>query len=89
MECGMLRLRPTLSTVFATQQRKKERKQSPKAQKNILLQNRDVHCLEDTKVTWCLSYPSGGPPHSLVGLDPDRCRPAGPDRSQGRPSGRP
>jgi len=32
--------------------------------KSISSHTCDVHCLEDTRVTWCLSYPSGGPPFS-------------------------
>jgi len=24
--------------------------------------NLDEHCMEDTNLTWCISYPSGGPP---------------------------
>jgi len=27
-----------------------------------LSHNLDEHCLEDTRMTWCLSYPSGGAP---------------------------
>ena len=35
---------------------------SPKAhsQKSISFHTHDGHCFEDTKVAWCLSYPSGG-----------------------------
>jgi len=37
---------------------------SPKAhcQTSISFHKRDRHCLEDTKVTWCLSYPNGETP---------------------------